>query len=168
MEKRIRPTWDELFMFSAYLIAARSSCMHLQTGCVIVKDKRILASGYNGAPPGIKNCLEQGCRKDRENIDFFTKGTSACRGIHAEINTLSQIHRQGLKGATLYTLTFPCNDCAKAIIANGILEVVYIKHYKEPDSLVISLFEEAGVKLIKLSLDMNKIIEMIKEIEKNN
>src|SRR3989338_1540967 len=89
----IRPNWDEMFMAHAFLAATRSSCIHLNTGCVIVKDHRILSSGYNGAPPGIENCLERGCRKEKFGIEFNKKGTGTCRGAHAEINTLSRIAR---------------------------------------------------------------------------
>ncbi len=84
--RRERPNWDEFFMFSALWAAARSSCLYLQTGAVIVKDKRIIASGYNGAPPGVRNCLEVGCRKDREGVDFTDKGKAVCRGVHAEVS----------------------------------------------------------------------------------
>src|SRR3989338_3823814 len=99
--KKQRSSWNEYFMFSALSIAARSSCLYLQTGAVIVKDKRIIASGYNGAPPGIKNCLEVGCRKKREGINFEDKEKNVCRGIHAEINAMNQIAREDLKNTSL-------------------------------------------------------------------
>lgn len=162
MEK-MRPSWDDSFMFSALWSAARASCKHLSTGAVIVKDKRILSSGYNGAPPGIKNCLEAGCRKEREGIAFDDKGKGVCRGVHAEINAMNQIKREDLKGTTLYTLFFPCSACAKAIVGAGIKEVVYSKMYAEPDTLAQELFQEAGVILRKLDIDMNKSINMLNQ-----
>jgi len=161
---RERPSWPESYMFSALWAACRSTCLHLQTGAVIVKDKRIIASGYNGAPPGIKNCLEVGCRKDREHVDFDDKGKGVCRGIHAEINAMSQISRENLKGTTLYSLYYPCSGCAKSIVGNGIDEVFYSKVYKEPDSLTKEVFTEAGVEISLLELDTEKCFEMIRGI----
>jgi dCMP deaminase len=159
-----RPSWDEAFMFSAFSAATRSSCLHIKTGAVIVKDKRIISSGYNGAPPGIRNCLELGCRKEREGIAFSDKGKGVCRGIHAEINAISQISRDNLKGTTIYTVYFPCSSCAKAIVGNGITEVVYSKFYKEPDSLTMELFTEAGIKIRLLKINIkdqcNRIIDV--------
>lgn len=122
-EKRERLNWDESFMFSALWAACRSSCLHLQTGAVIVnQDKRIIATGYNGAGPRIKNCLERGCRKDEYGVDFDEKGKSTCRGVHAEVNAMNLVARQDLVGTTMYTLHFPCSPCAKAIEANGLAE----------------------------------------------
>jgi len=168
MKKRQRPDWDEFFMFSALWAATRSSCLYLQTGAVIIKDKRIIASGYNGAPSGIKNCLERGCRKDEYGIDFNNKGKSVCRGIHAEINATSQIARKELKESSLYTLLFPCSSCAKAIVGSGISEVVYSKDYVEEDSLTRELFEEAKIKLRHLPLKLEKYFRMMQKISKWN
>jgi dCMP deaminase len=164
----IRPSWDESYMFSAISSATRSSCLKIKTGTVIVKDKRIIASGYNGAPPGIDNCLNRGCRKDEYKENFnHDKGTGNCRGVHAEINAMAQIARENLKGSILYTVFFPCSSCAKAIVGSGIIEVVYMKHYKEPDSLTRELFSEAGIKLRKLDIDVksqcNRIVDIIKQ-----
>ncbi len=152
-----RPNWEEFFMGSALLAASRSSCRYLHTGAVIVKDKRILSTGYNGAPPGITNCLDRGCRKEREGIGFDEKGKAVCRGIHAEINALSQIARQDLKGSQMYTIYLPCSACAKAIAGSGIDEVIYLKMYNEPDSLTREIFAESGIKLRKLDINFDKI-----------
>lgn len=160
----LRPSWDEAFMFSALWIAARSSCNHLQAGTVIVKDKRIISSGYNGAPPDIKNCLEVGCRKEKEGVSFEDKDKGVCRGVHAEINAMNQVARENLKGTTLYTLYFPCSACAKAIVSSGIKEIVYSKVYSEPTSLTKELFQEAGIKLRQLNIDLDKNFSMIREI----
>lgn len=153
-------------MFSAILAASRSSCIHLKTGAVLVKDKRIIATGYNGAPPGIENCLEKGCRKDREKVDFDDKGKGVCRGLHAEINALNQISRWELKNeySILYSLYFPCSSCAKAIVGYGISEVIFSKYYDETDSLTKELFGEGGVKLKQLDIAINKIISIIKKV----
>lgn len=165
MEQRQRPSWDESFMLSAFSNAARSSCWHLHTGAVIVKDKRIIASGYNGAPPDIKNCLEAGCRKDREGIPFNEKGKGVCRGVHAEENAMNQIKREDLKGTALYSVYYPCSACAKSIVANGIEEVVYNMVYKEPDSLTLELFEEKKVHLRQFNINLERYFEMIRQIK---
>jgi len=161
-----RPNWDEMFMAHAFLAATRSSCAHLNTGCVIVKDHRILSSGYNGAPPGVENCLDRGCRKEKFNIEFDKKGTATCRGVHAEINALSQIARRELNDTVLYTVFFPCSACAKAIVGSGIKEVVFSKIYTEPDILTRELFAEAGVKLRKMPINMEKVNYLILNISK--
>jgi dCMP deaminase len=164
-KSRERPSWDEFFMFSALWAATRSSCKYIQTGAVIVKDKRIISSGYNGAPPGIKNCLEAGCRKDREKVKYEDKGKGVCRGVHAEVNAMDQISREDLKGAVIYTLYLPCSACAKEIVANELGKVYYIGNYKEPDSLTEELFLEAGVKLEKFDLNLEKCFRVIKNLE---
>ncbi len=162
--KRIRPSWDEFFMFKALLAAARSSCIHFQTGAVIVRDKRVISEGYNGAPPGIVNCIEAGCRKDLHGISFEDKGKSVCRGIHAEINALSQLARKDLIGATLYTLYLPCSSCAKAIAGSGIKNVIYSGSYDEPDSLTREMFTEAGISLKKLRIDLEKCNSILRDV----
>ena len=153
----VRPNWDEFFMGAALLAASRASCKYLHTGATIARDKRILSTGYNGAPPGITNCIDIGCRKEREGIGFEEKGKAVCRGIHAEINALSQIARQDLKGAQMYTIYLPCSACAKAIAGSGINEVIYLKMYDEPDSLTREIFAESGIKLRKLDINFDKI-----------
>ena len=163
---RKRPNWDESFMFRALWSSTRSSCEYLQTGAVIVKDKREIASGYNGAPPNIENCLSRGCRKDKQGVDFSDKGKAVCRGVHAEVNAMNQISRQELIGTTMYTLYYPCSACAKAIVGNGISEVVYSQIYQEPDSLTQELFRESGVKLRQFSLDTEKCFKMIRRVHR--
>ncbi len=162
--KRQRPSWDETFMFQALWVAARSSCNYLQTGAVIVQDKRVISSGYNGAPPGIENCLDRGCRKDSAGIDFEDKGKSVCRGTHAEPNAMAQIPRKELKGTIIYTLYFPCSSCAKIIAGNGLAEVVYSEIYKELDSLTKEIFSEAGIALRQYRLNLNRDIRIIRNI----
>lgn len=153
-----RPSWDEYFMAIAYLTATRSSCLHLNTGVVITKNKRIISTGYNGAPTGIKSSLEHGfCNKEKHGIDFHTKGSGLCRGLHAEINAMNQTSMEALKESTMYTLYHPCTPCAKSIIGNNIKKVIYSKIYKEEDSLAKELFNEKGVKVIQMDLDIDKI-----------
>ena len=162
--ERERPSWEESYMFDAVFWATRSSCKYLQNGVVIVKDKRPIAHGYNGAPPGIENCLKIGCRKDREGVDFEDKGQGVCRGAHAETNAMDQIERKGLKGTTLYTMHLPCSACAKEIVGNGIDKVVYARDYLEADCLTKELFAEAGVKLVHLDIDIEKLFDMIRRV----
>lgn len=164
MEKRERPTWDEGFMYSAFWAATRSSCLKLHTGACIVKDKRAIASGYNGAPPNTRNCLEVGCRKEEHGIDFHVKGKGVCRGSHAEENAMDQIAREDLKGTTLYTVVFPCSPCAKRIVGNGIAEVVYCFDYKEDHSYANEVFAEAGVKIRQMDVDLDKCFKMMQQV----
>lgn len=159
-----RFSWDEYFMGFATLATTRSSCIYFHTGAVIVKDKRAIATGYNGASPNIKNCLERGCRKREKSISFEKKGTGECRGTHAERNVMLQIARQDLKGTKLYTLYYPCSTCAKDIVSGGITEVVYSFIYKEPDSLTKELFLESGIALTQFTLKYERLEQVIKKI----
>ena len=162
--KNKRLSWDEKHMLAALSAASRSSCNYLHTGAVVVKNKRIIAEGYNGAPEGIENCLERGCRKEKHGIDFKIKGTGNCRGIHAEVNALGEISKKDAHGSMLYTVYYPCSGCAKIIANSGIKEVVYLKVYEEPDSLTKELFEEKQIKVRKLELDLDKSLGVMKEV----
>ena len=133
-----------------------------------VKDKRIIASGYNGAGPGLENCLKMGCRKEKAGSGFEEKDNATCRGTHAEKNAMDQIARNDLKGTKLYSVFFPCSSCAKSIVSNGISEVIYSEHYSEPDSLTYEQFTEAGVKLRRLEFDIDKQCKRLKLIKKQN
>lgn len=159
-----RPSWDEYFMTHAVLAASRASCQYVTAGAVIVKDKRIIATGYNGAPPGIGNCLEKGCRKERVGIEFETKGTGNCIGEHAERNALLQVPRNMTLGAEMYSALFPCSDCAKQIVGAGISRLVYLNHYKEPSSLTKELMEGAGVQIEQMALDIDKMFKFLKGV----
>lgn len=160
-EKRLN--WDEKHMLAAITIASRSSCNSLHTGAVIVKNKRILAEGYNGAPEGIENCLEAGCRKKKYGIDFESKGSGQCVALHAEVNALSEVSKERAHGASLYTVYYPCADCAKEIVNHGINEVIYLKDYKEPSQLAKELFEKRNVKIRKLELDLTKCLNTLNQ-----
>lgn len=161
-----RPSRDEKFMMHAYVAATDSSCLNLNTGVAIVKDKRIISTGYNGAPSGIKNSLEHGfCRKEEFGIDFDTKGTGTCRGRHAEENAMSQRSRDDMNGATMYTVYYPCGPCAKSIVGNGISRIVYSKVYKDKDKLAQELFEEKGVEVVKLDFNPKKFYKFFNKLK---
>ena len=143
MDGHKRPGWDEYFMQVAQVVATRSTCLRRNIGAVIVRDKRILATGYNGAPTGLKHCAEVGCLKDRLNVPSGER-QELCRALHAEQNAIVQAARYGavIEGASIYSTTEPCSMCAKMIINAGIRRVVYRDPY--PDALSRDLLSEAG------------------------
>ncbi len=141
--------WDHRFMDMAELISHWSSCMRegRSVGAVIVKDKRIMTTGYNGAPAGLKTCRERGeCMRDRMQIPSGTR-TEMCYAIHAEQNAIIQAAKLGISidGATIYCTHQPCSVCAKMIVNVGIKRVVFDRAY--PDAFSLEVFQEAGVKL---------------------
>ncbi len=144
----MRPSWDAYFMEMAEVIKNRSTCLRRQVGAIIVKDKRILASGYNGAPSGMKHCEETGCLRQQMNIPSGERH-ELCRGIHAEQNAIIQAALHGVKiqGATLYVTINPCILCSKLIINAGIEKVVFRGSY--PDEFSLNMLEEAGIELEK-------------------
>jgi len=139
-----RPSWNDYFMDIATLVASRSTCLRRQVGCVIVKGRRILSTGYNGAPSGVAHCIDVGCKRMDEGIPSGER-VEMCRGVHAEQNAIIQGARHGviLQGATCYTTTQPCSICTKMLINAGIEEIVYDGEF--PDDLALSLLREAGV-----------------------
>lgn len=145
----MRPTWDEYFMEITQIVATRSTCIRRQVGAVIVKDNRILASGYNGAPSGLKHCIDIGCIRTERQIPSGERH-ELCRGLHAEQNAIIQaaVHGSSIKGGTFYITHQPCVLCAKMIINAGISKVVYQGMY--PDHLALELFQEADVELVCL------------------
>jgi deoxycytidylate deaminase len=154
-----RISWDEYFMSMAILSSTRSSCLHYRVGAVIVLDKHIIGTGYNGAPPGIKkNCLEAGCHKEKTGGKFDDAyDTGKCIGVHAEMNALANLSREIHKGATLYVTIFPCPSCAKNLLAYNFTRVVYKKEYDFNESkLSKALFEEAGIKVEQLDISKSK------------
>lgn len=140
-----RPTWDEYFMKITHLVAERSTCLRRKVGAVIVKDKRIISTGYNGAPRGLAHCLEIGCMREQLGIPSG-KRHEMCRGAHAEQNAIIQAASSGIgmEGATMYCTTAPCSTCAKMIINSGIKRLVLGGRY--PDQLGEDLIREAEVK----------------------
>ena len=141
--------WDKRFMELTELVGTWASCYRRKVGAIIVKDKRVLTTGYNGAPAGISSCVERGeCLREKMNIPSGTRAET-CYAAHAEQNAIIQAARYGanIDGATLYCTHQPCVICAKMIINAGIKRVVYKDGY--PDEFSIRLFEEAGTKIIK-------------------
>ncbi|ADU65829.1 cytidine/deoxycytidylate deaminase family protein [Desulfurispirillum indicum] len=150
MENRARPGWDQYFMNITAEVGRRSSCLRRQIGAIIVREKRIIATGYNGAPPGVRSSMEIGsCLRDERNIPSGTQH-EICRGLHAEQNAILQAARFGtsVEGATLYCTHQPCSICAKIIIGAGIREVKYVHGY--PDEMTRQYFEEANIDCIQL------------------
>jgi Deoxycytidylate deaminase len=139
-----RPSNDEYFMSMAELVSQRSTCVRRKVGAVVVKDKHILSTGYNGSPKGTKHCEELGCIRDQMNIPSGTRH-ELCRGVHAEQNAVAQAAYFGVsvKDATIYTTTFPCSMCAKILINSGIKEVVYSMGYL--DDLSVDLLKETNI-----------------------
>ena len=144
MKKLTRPDSDQYFLKIASVVAERSTCRRHHVGAVAVKNKRILATGYNGAPSGAKDCLELGCLRDELNIVSGTR-QEICRGIHAEQNVIIQagLHGVSLEGSTIYATHTPCVLCAKMLVNAGIKRYVSFGEYN--DSAFIALFQEAGI-----------------------
>lgn len=144
----MRPTWDEYFMEITQLVAKRSTCLRRQVGAVLVKDRRILTTGYNGSPSGLAHCSETGCLREKLKVPSGERN-ELCRGIHAEQNALVQaaLHGVNIQGATLYVTHQPCVVCAKMLINAGIVEIVSSGDY--PDALARELLEEAGIPIRK-------------------
>lgn len=140
-----RPAWDEYFMEITRLVARRSTCLRRSVGAVLVKDKNILATGYNGAPSGVAHCLDVGCLRERLAV-LPGERHELCRGLHAEQNAIIQAAKHGtnINGATLYCTTMPCIICSKMLINAGILRIVFAQGY--PDQLAEEMIEEAGIE----------------------
>lgn len=143
-----RPSWDEYFMKMAELAATRSTCLRRKVGAVIVREKRVLATGYNGAPSGLAHCEEVGCLREKLGIPSGERH-EICRGAHAEQNAIIQAATLGvsLTGSTLYSTNQPCIICAKMVINAGLKKIVTKGGY--PDKLASELLREAGVEVVK-------------------
>lgn len=150
VKKDKRPSWDQYFMAITNEVAKRSTCLRRKIGAIIVKDKRILTTGYNGAPKNVRSCLEIGrCLRQQLKIPSGQRH-EICRALHAEQNAIIQAayHGVNVNGSVIYSNTQPCVMCAKMIINSGIKKVYYQQEY--PDELALELLGEAGVKLVKL------------------
>ena len=147
MEERL--SWDDYFMEITKLVARRSTCMRRHVGAVIVRDRRILATGYNGAPRGLRHCSETGCLREKMNIPSG-QNQELCRGLHAEQNAIIQSALFGvsIENSQIYTVTQPCVVCAKMIINAGIKRIVFDEAY--PDPLSEELIKESGIELINI------------------
>ena len=141
-----RPDWDSYFMDIAFLVSQRSTCMRRKVGALIVKNKRILATGYNGTPSGITHCDVRGCLRDQLNVPSGERH-ELCRGLHAEQNALLQasLHGVSLEGGVVYCTNQPCSICAKMLINAGITEVIIAEGY--PDELAKEFLDEAKINI---------------------
>jgi len=152
-----RPSWDEYFMQMAELTATRSTCLRRNVGAVIVQNRHIIATGYNGAPRGLAHCVELGgCLREKLGVPSGERH-ELCRALHAEQNAIIQAATLGhsIEGGSIYITHQPCAICAKMIINAGIDRIVVKEGY--PDELAVSLLEEAGKRII-----------LLKETEKNS
>ena len=140
-----RPSWDQYFMKIAMLVSERSTCLRHHVGAVIVKDKRILTTGYNGGPRNVKDCLELGCLRNQNSIESGTKH-EICRAIHAEQNAIIQAGNHGIRiqKGTIYCTHSPCTLCAKMIVNAGLKR--FVTYGKYPDNTFMELFKEAGIE----------------------
>ncbi|MFH1837812.1 MAG: cytidine/deoxycytidylate deaminase family protein [Candidatus Omnitrophota bacterium] len=142
-----RPSWDEYFLNIADLVATRATCLRRKVGAVVVKNKQILATGYNGAPTGIEHCDKLGCLREKMGVPSGERH-ELCRALHAEQNAFLQASRHGvsLDGAILYITTQPCSICAKMIINTGIKKIIIRGSY--PDEFALELLRDAEVNLV--------------------
>jgi len=146
---RIRPDWDTYFLDIAELVSSRSTCLRRAVGAVLVRDHRILATGYNGAPSKLKHCLDIGCLRDKLKVPSGERH-ELCRGLHAEQNAIIQAAYHGVSanGSTLYCTNHPCVICAKMIINAGVTRIVIRNSYR--DKLAEEILKEAGLKVEQL------------------
>jgi len=154
----MRPNWNEYFMLMAKLASIRSTCLSRPNGAVIVKDKRVLATGYNGSMPGVDHCTDDGVCYRRASGAGDAGKYDNCRSIHAEANAIAQAAKHGtnVEGATMYLTLFPCYVCTKLLASAGIKKIFYEYEYKSPDSSRDKHWEEAlksaGIEFEKVEL----------------
>ena len=143
-----RPSWESYFMAITKLVAKRSTCRRRSVGAVLVKDKRILATGYNGAPSGIEHCIDIGCLREKMNVASGERH-ELCRGIHAEQNAIIQaaFHGVSIRDAILFCTNLPCSICAKMIVNAGIRTIYYEAGYADPMSM--EMLKAAGIEIIQ-------------------
>ena len=148
-----RPSWERYFIDITHLVAKRSTCIRRQVGAILVKDKRVLATGYNGAPSGIAHCQDVGCLREKNKVPSGERH-ELCRGSHAEQNAIVQAATYGIpiKDAILFCTNLPCSICIKVIINAGIKTIFYEEGY--PDNLSEELIREAGITLTKIEKDV--------------
>ena len=145
-----RPSYDEYFMEMAHVVSKRSTCMRRKVGAILVKDKHILSTGYNGAPKGLKHCSEVGCLRQDLNVPSGQRH-ELCRGLHAEQNAIIQaaVFGVSIKGSTLYCTNTPCVVCVKMLINAGVQEIIYSGEY--PDKLAKKMLTESKIKIKNLN-----------------
>ena len=160
--KNYRPDWDSYFMEIARIVSKRSTCIRRNVGSLIVKDKRILSTGYNGAPIHLRHCIDTGCMRERLNIASGERH-ELCRGLHAEQNAIIQAayHGVSINGADIYSTHLPCSICMKMIINAGLVRVFYEEGY--PDELSNELILESGIVVQKV--DTKKSLSFEKTVQ---
>lgn len=143
-----RLPWDDYFLEIAHLVAKRSTCLRRHVGAVVVKNKRILATGYNGAPSGLKHCAEVGCLRETMKVPAGERH-ELCRGLHGEQNAIIQAAYYGISigNSTLYATHSPCSICAKMLVNAGVKKVVISSGY--PDKMAAEILKEAGIEVVK-------------------
>ena len=162
----LRPSWDEYFMRLAYLVSTRATCTRRKVGAVIVKDRRVLTTGYNGPPKGLAHCDVTGCI--REDLDIPSgERHELCRGLHAEQNAIIQaaVYGVSIKGSTIYVTNHPCVVCAKMIINAEIKEIVYAEGY--PDDLAKLILLESGINVRQFKLSEEEVRKITGNYESN-
>jgi len=147
-----RPSWDEYFSRIAVEVSRRSTCLRRHVGAILVCDKRILATGYNGAPRGLPHCEQVGCLREARRVPSGERH-ELCRGLHAEMNAIIQAAAYGIRvqGATLYSTTFPCSLCAKMLINAGVVRIVVQADYE--DELAKQLLRQARVRVDRFDFE---------------
>ena len=163
-KKKSRPSWDEYFLSLAFVVARRSTCLNRDVGAVVVRNKRIISTGYNGAPSGVESCLDRGFCLRRKNGIKSGQNLELCRGSHAEENAIVQAAKFGisLEGATVYCTTQPCLICSKMIINAGIRKVIYKGEY--PHEMSLEMFGETGIELVRYDKPIGDIIISIDDV----
>jgi len=159
MIENIRPDWDTYFLMIALVASTRSTCLRRHVGAVIVRDRYIVSTGYNGAPQGVEHCSENGCLREKLAIPSGERH-EMCRGSHAELNAIAQAAQIGVstEGSTILCTHEPCSFCTKAILNAGIKEVVYLHPY--PDKLAREMMNESRVLSRQLE---GSVLESVKE-----
>jgi dCMP deaminase len=145
----LRPDWDEYFLRICRVVAQRSTCLRRRVGALLVRERRILATGYNGAPAGLPHCEKVGCLREQLGVPPGERH-ELCRGLHAEQNAIIQaaLHGVSTEGAVLYVTHHPCTVCAKMLVNAGVTRVVVEEGY--PDPLAAQILKEAGIEVFRL------------------
>ncbi len=144
-----RPTWDEYFLELAGMVASRSTCLRRNVGAVLVRQERIIATGYNGAPRGLAHCLDMGCLREEMGIPSGHR-YELCRGVHAEQNAIINAAYYGVstRDTVLYCTNQPCIICARILINAGVIKVVHRGNFT--DDLALQFMQEAGIELVEI------------------
>lgn len=158
-----RPSWNDYFMQIAYLVRQRSTCLRRTVGAVIVRDKHIISTGYNGSPRRTQHCLNLGCLRKQLNIPTG-QNHELCRGSHAELNAIVQAAAHGIstEGSIIYSTSEPCSFCTKALINAGIKAVYFVQLYE--DKLARQLREEAGILTVQLEFTGGVVVHGHQEV----